>query len=118
MNVDIIRDAVIALQEVNASGITVMQGWYNEDIKKTHITIWNLGESEQDYSDDDAENEIHGIQVTIFSKKDEVALTRRIKNLMKSAGFIFEGRSPDDSQPENGIYMKAQRFSKIYEREE
>ena len=38
--------------------------------------------------------------------------------LMKEKGFSFEGRNGDDSKPEDGIYMKAQRFSKFYEMEE
>ena len=37
---------------------------------------------------------------------------------MKEAGFSFEGRNADDSKPEDGIRMKAQRFSKYYEMEE
>ena len=40
------------------------------------------------------------------------------KSLMKENGFSFEGRNGDDSKPEDGIYMKAQRFTKYYESEE
>lgn len=40
------------------------------------------------------------------------------KKLMKEKDFSFEGRNGDDSKPEDGIYMKAQRFSKFYEMEE
>lgn len=118
VGVDIIKDTADALQEVSDSDISVAQGWYDGDIKKKHVTLWDLGESEQDHSDDNAECEKHTVQVTIFSKEDETTLARTIKDLMKAADFIFEGRNPDDSQPEDGIYMKAQRFSKLYEREE
>lgn len=115
---DIIKDASKALAPVNDRGITVMQGWYDKDIKKCHVTLWDLGETEDNHSDDEAEGVTLSVQVTIFSKADEIELACEIKMLMKQYGFDFEGRSGDDSQPEDGIYMKAQRFSKFYETEE
>lgn len=115
---DVIRDASKALTTISDAGITVMQGWYDKDIKACHVTLWDLGESEDHYSDDMAEGVTLSVQVTIFSTRDEIALARKIKRLMKEHGFCFEGRNADDSQPEDGIYMKAQRFSKLYESEE
>jgi hypothetical protein len=115
---DIIKDASEALGEISNRGITVMQGWYDKNIKACHVTLWDLGETEDNHSDDEAEGVTLSVQVTIFSREDEVALSNKIKALMKSNGFEFEGRSGDDSQPEDGIYMKAQRFSKYYESEE
>lgn len=115
---DIIKDASEALKQISDRGITVMQGWYKKDIKKCHVTLWDLGESEENFSDDDAEGVTLQVQVTVFSKADEVELAREIKNLMKQRGFSFDGRNGDDSKPEDGIYMKAQRFSKFYESEE
>lgn len=112
---DIVKDAAEALTPITEDGITVMQGWYNEDIKDCHVTLWDMGEEEVLYSDDEVEGVMQTVQVTIFSTKDEVALARKIKTLMKRAGFDFEGRSPDDSRPEDGIYMKAQKFTKYYE---
>lgn len=117
-NPDIIADASEALKEVSDRGITVMQGWYNKNIKKCHVTLWDLGESDEGFSDDDAEGLRLSVQITIFSQKDEIELAREIKSLMKQNGFDYEGRNGDDSEPENGIYMKAQRFSKLYEMEE
>ena len=58
------------------------------------------------------------IRISIFSESDEVELAREIKSIMKENDFSFEGRNGDDSKPEDGIYMKAQRFSKFYEMEE
>lgn len=118
MTADIIKDAADALSAIKDRGIEVMQGWYDKDIGKTHVTLWDLGESEQDFSNDNAETELHSVQVTIFSKEDEVVLAKEIKDSMKTAGFLFEGRNGDDSNPTDGIYMKAQRFSKTYESEE
>lgn len=115
---DIIKDASEALEEINDRGITVMQGWYDKNIKACHVTLWDLGETEDNHSDDEAEGVTLSLQVTVFSTEDETALSREIKALMKIHGFDFEGRNGDDSQPEDGIYMKAQRFSKFYEMEE
>lgn len=117
-NPDIIKDASDALQSVSDRGIIVMQGWYDKDIKARHVTLWDLGETDDNFSDDNAEGATLSVQVTIFSREDEVELAREIKSLMKQNGFAFEGRNGDDSEPQGGIYMKAQRFSKYYESEE
>ena len=115
---DIIKDASDALRTISDRGITVMQGWYDKDIHDRHVTLWDLGEDDENFSDDDAEGVTLSLQVTIFSESDEVELAREIKKLMKEKDFSFEGRNGDDSKPEDGIYMKAQRFSKFYEMEE
>lgn len=112
---DIIKDASDALKEVSDSGVQVVQGWYRNDIKETHVTLWDLGETDGDHSDDRAEGTEQSVQVTIFSREDEVALAAKIKKLMKRHGFLYEARNADDSEPQKGIYMKAQRFSKFYE---
>nr|UVX80365.1 MAG: Protein of unknown function (DUF806) [Bacteriophage sp.] len=115
---DIIKDASEALKSLSNRGNIVMQGWYDKNIKECHVTLWDLGETDDNYSDDDAEGVTLSVQVTIFSQEDEVELAREIKNLMKQRGFSFAGRNGDDSEPQDGIYMKAQRFSKYYESEE
>ena len=91
---DIIKDASDALKPISDRRIIVMQGWYDKNIHDRHVTLWDLGEN------------------------DEVELAREIKSLMKENDFSFDGRNGDDSKPEDGIYMKAQRFSKFYEMEE
>ena len=111
---DIIKDASDALRPISDRGITVMQGWYDKDIHDRHVTLWDLGENDENFSDDDAEGVTLSVQVTIFSESDEVELAREIKSIMKENDFSFEGRNGDDSKPEDGIYMKAQRFSKFY----
>lgn len=37
---DIIKDASDALQQISDRGITVMQGWYDKNIHKTHVTLY------------------------------------------------------------------------------
>ena len=115
---DIIKDASEALKPIHDRGIVVMQGWYDKNINERHVTLWDLGENDENFSDDDAEGVTLSVQVTIFSKSDEVELAKEIKSLMKKNDFAFEGRNGDDSEPQDGIYMKAQRFSKFYESEE
>ena len=117
-SLDIIKDATKSLRQISDRGITVMQGWYDKNIKECHVTLWDLGETDDNYSDDDAEGVRLSVQVTIFSNKDEIELAREVKGLMTSNGFDFEGRNGDDSEPEDEIYMKAQRFSKFYAFEE
>ena len=102
---DIIKDASDALKPISDRKIIVMQGWYDKNIHDKHVTLW-------------AEGVTLSVQVTIFSENDEVELAREIKSLMKANDFSFDGRNGDDSKPEDGIYMKAQRFSKFYEMEE
>lgn len=115
---DIVKDASDALQPISDQGIVVMQGWYDKNIHDRHVTLWDLGEVEDNYSDDEAEGVTLSVQITIFSEHDELDLARKIKKIMKENDFSFEGRNADDSKPEDGIYMKAQRFSKFYETEE
>lgn len=117
-NPDIIKDASDTLKPISDKGIDVRQGWYDKNIHDVHVTLWDLGESDENFSDDSAEGVTLSVQVTIFSESDEVELAREIKALMKANDFSFEGRNGDDSQPQDGIYMKAQRFSKFYETEE
>ena len=42
---DIIKDASDALKPIEDRGITVMQGWYDKDLNKRHVTLWDLGET-------------------------------------------------------------------------
>lgn len=114
---DVIKDAAEALKPISDRGITVMQGWYDKDIKACHVTLWDLGEEERFYSDDEPEGAIFSLQVTVFSREDEVELAREIRKLMKEREFVFDTRSGDETQPEDGIYVKAQRFLKYYDYE-
>lgn len=46
---DIIKDASDALKPIEDRGITVMQGWYDKDLNKCHVTLWDLGETDDNY---------------------------------------------------------------------
>ena len=85
---DIIKDASDALKPISDRKIIVMQGWYDKNIHDRHVTLWDLGENDENFSDDDAEGVTLSVQVTIFSENDEVELAREIKKLMKEKGLI------------------------------
>ena len=93
---DIIKDASDALKPISDRRIIVMQGWYNKNIHDRHVTLWDLGENDENFSDDDAEGVTLSVQVTIFSENDEVELAREIKSLMKENDFSFDGRNGCD----------------------
>ena len=90
---DIIKDASDALKPIEDRGITVMQGWYDKDLNKCHVTLWDLGETDDNFSDDDAEGVTLSLQVTIFSNEDEVELAREIKSIMKRMGSHSRGET-------------------------
>lgn len=115
---DIIKDASGALQQISDRGITVMQGWYDKNIHKTHVTLWDLGEVDENFSDDDAEGVTLSLQVTIFSESDEVELAMEIKKLMKEKDFSFEGRNGDRFQTGGRNLYESTEIFKIYEMEE
>lgn len=93
---DIIKDASDALRPISDRGITVMQGWYDKDIHDRHVTLWDLGENDENFSDDDAEGVTLSVQVTIFSESDEVELAREIKSIMKSYHKRLDGEQHSD----------------------
>lgn len=77
---DTIKDASDALQQISDRGITVMQGWYDKDIHETHVTLWDLGEVDENFSDDDAEGVTLSLQVTIFRRMTRLNLRGKSRN--------------------------------------
>lgn len=106
---DVIAEAAEALEELTDEGILVQQGWYDKNVNGLHITLWNLGDYPGNFSDDMEESETATVQVNIWSKKDQVKLKKRIKKLMKKAGFIFLGAN-DSLDTETKIYTNAARY--------
>ena len=47
---DIIKDASDALKPISDRKIIVMQGWYDKNIHDKHVTLWDLGENDENYS--------------------------------------------------------------------
>ena len=106
---DIIEIIAKALEEISKRGITVVQGWYDENINDTHITFCELSDRSNNISDDEEEDIAHTIQVDIWSKKDEWKLKKEVKNLMIKNDFGYYG-GEDFFETDTKIHHKAFRF--------
>lgn len=114
---DIVDLAAKALKVVSDEGIIVKQGWYDEKIKDTHITLWALDDNEGGFSEDDAEYEEGFIQINIWGIYDCIDLKKRVKKMLKEAGFMYESGN-DNYEDDTKIYVKQMRFYYISELEE
>lgn len=114
---DIIADAAAALAEISEEGISVAQGWYNESLHETHVTLWKQRGYEAGHADDDCDVEAGEIQVNIWSTQDQQALKARVKRLMKAGGFMFT-EDNDQAEPDTGVFTNAMRFLKVQENDE
>ena len=46
---DIIKDASDALKSISDRRIIVMQGWYDKNIHDRLVTLWDLGENDENF---------------------------------------------------------------------
>lgn len=113
---DIIKEAAKALAPISKRGISVKQGWYDETLKKTHITLWNLSDTDEGYSDEEAEMTECYLQVNVWGTYDAVDLKQEAKRLLKAAGFCYQ--DGNDVEEQKGLYNKAMRFYKMAESED
>lgn len=111
---DIIKIIAKALESISSRGITVVQGWYDENINDTHVTFCELSDKSNNISDDEEEDIAHTIQIDIWSKKDEWELKKEIKKLMMNNDFGYIDGS-DFFEIDTKIYHKALRFSYLEE---
>lgn len=107
-NEDLDLTAFIA-EVIGITGGHVEEGWYNQNINDTHITFQYMTDTEINHSEDTNEDEEYYIQVDIWSKKDCFMLKRKVKKLLKKAGFTYFAGN-DQYEQETGIYHKAARF--------
>ena len=94
---------------IGITGVHTEEGWYNQDINETHITFYFMSDEDIDFSEDTNEGEEYYIQVDIWSKKDCFKLKKKVKKLLKKAGFTYFAGN-DQYEAETGIYHKAARF--------
>ena len=94
---------------IGITGVHVEEGWYNQDINETHITFYFMSDEEIDFSEDTNENEEYYIQVDIWSKEDCFKLKKKVKKLLKKAGFTYFAGN-DQYETDTMIYHKAARF--------
>ena len=107
-NEDLDLTAFIA-EVIGITGIHTEEGWYNQDINETHITFYFMSDEDTDFSEDTNESEEYYIQVDIWSKEDCYLLKKKVKKLLKKAGFTYFAGN-DQYEKETGIYHKAARF--------
>ena len=111
---DIIEIIAKALEEISKRGITVVQGWYDENINDTHITFCELSDRSNNISDDEEEEVSYIVQVDIWSKKDEWKLKKEVKKLMLKNDFGYDG-GQDFFETDTKIHHKALRFKFVEE---
>lgn len=110
---DIIAFTVNALEDLK---IPVTEGWYNQDIDKTQVTLMEYLEQELLYEDDEPVAIEHNLQIDVWSKDSLEAfnLKNKIRTLLKAKGFKFDD-GQDFFEIEPKIYHKALRFTYLEE---
>lgn len=116
IKLDVIKLAAAALEPISNRGIKVKQGWYDEELKQTHITLWNVSDTEEGHSDEEAIEEGCILQVNIWADYDALDLKKEVKKLMKAAGFYYQ--DGNDEQEKADLFNKAMRFYYTAEMEE
>lgn len=111
---DVIEVISQALEDISSRGICVVQGWYDKNIKDTHITFCELNDRINNTSDDKEEDIEHVIQIDIWSRKDELKLKKEVKKLMLDNDFGYlEGQN--FFEIDTKIHHKALRFNYLEE---
>lgn len=111
---DIIEIIARVLESISSRGVTVVQGWYDENINNTHITFCELSDRSNNSSDDEEEDILHTVQIDIWSLKDEWQLKKEVKKLMLNNDFGYvEGQ--DFFETDTKIYHKSLRFNYLEE---
>ena len=106
---DIIALVSKALESID---VPIIEGWYDEELNKTHITIHEYLEQDNEYEDDKASCIEHNIQLDIWSKDSLEAykLKKQVRKLMIENDFI-KADSQDFYEVKTKIYHKAMRFT-------
>ncbi|ELC8455931.1 hypothetical protein QYB58_001016 [Clostridium perfringens] len=94
----------------------VIEGWYDNELNKTHITVHEYLESEESFQDDEASELEHNIQVDIWSKDsiESYNLKKQVRKLLKENGFKFTS-GQDLFESDTKIYHKVLRFTYLEE---
>lgn len=109
---------IIALVSESLAGLNVdvIEGWYDKELNKTHITVHEYLESEESFQDDEASALEHNLQIDVWSMNSLEAYTlkKKIRKLMKENNFKYES-GQDFYEVDTGIYHKALRFTYLEE---
>lgn len=89
---DVIGLAAAALKPISDEGTIVQQGWYDESLKRLHVTLWKLQDTENAHSDDECEIEAASIQVNIWSRSDQPGTCEKNKKTDEGKRISISGR--------------------------
>lgn len=97
---------------MSSLNVDVIEGWYDKELKKTHITVHEYLDQEDEFEDDEASMLEHNIQVDVWSMDSLEAYTlkKEIRKLLKDNGFKYES-GQDFYEKDTKIYHKALRFT-------
>lgn len=105
---------IIALvnQTLETTNVKVFEGWYDEELNKTHITVHEYLDQDINYEDDEASCINHNLQIDIWSKNSLEAykLKRQVIKLMIENDFR-KTDGQDFYEVKTKIYHKAIRFT-------
>ncbi|MVO70827.1 hypothetical protein GOD95_05135 [Paeniclostridium sordellii] len=99
-------------QTLEPTNVPTFEGWYDEELNKTHITIHEYFDKDSEYQDDKASCINHDIQVDIWSKDSLEAfkLKKQVRKLMIENDFR-KTDGQDFQEVKTKIYHKAMRFT-------
>lgn len=106
-------DIIALVSEILSSlNVDVIEGWYDKELNKTHITVHEYLDQEEEFQDDEASMLEHNIQIDAWSMDSLEAYTlkKEIRKLLKDNGFKYES-GQDFYEKDTKIYHKALRFT-------
>lgn len=100
---DILELVTTALKPIE---VTVVYGWFDENLNDTHITFLEFDNKDDDYGDDEATSTEHYVQVDIWTKDvaESQTLKKQVKALLKSNSFLYQdGQDSNETQSDGSI---------------
>ncbi|GAA0069251.1 hypothetical protein UT300003_07740 [Clostridium sardiniense] len=92
--------------------VDVIEGWYDKDLNKTHITVHEYLEQDENFIDDENTEVEHNIQIDVWSTDsiESENLKNKIKKLLKSNDFLYD-QGESFYETDTKIYHKGMRFN-------
>lgn len=100
-------------RQLESIGVSVQEGWYDENINDTHITYFCVNEREIEFEDDENTAEEYLIQVDIWSKEDTLELKEKVKLRLKDANFTFKS-ARDFIESDTKLHHKVLRLEYVW----
>lgn len=87
------------------------------DVTKSHVIIDPLGDTQNDYADNQPLTEENLVQIDVWTKNraDKDTLGKQIQKVMRSIGFPRTGSTIDEYDEDSEIFRDGRRYNcKIY----